>query len=101
MRKMIPFLFMITFSVEGMSQTQGEMNAEQEKSYNNSDKKLNAVYQAILEEYKNDTIFLKALRVSQRNWIKFSIFISNFFNILNTITASSRHENKFFYRILF
>ena len=47
------------------------MNAELQKSYNNSDKKLNAVYQAVLEEYKNDTIFLEALRLSQRNWIKF------------------------------
>ena len=62
---------MIIFSFNVISQTQGEMNAEKEKSYKSSDKKLNAVYQAILEEYKNDTIFLEALRLSQRNWIKF------------------------------
>ena len=71
MRNIIPFLFMIIFSFNVISQTQGEMNAEKEKSYKSSDKKLNAVYQAILEEYKNDTIFLEALRLSQRNWIKF------------------------------
>ena len=62
---------MIIFSFNVISQTQGEMNAEKEKSYKSSDKKLNAVYQAILEEYKNDTIFIEALRLSQRNWIKF------------------------------
>ena len=71
MRNIIPFLFMIIFSFNVISQTQGEMNAEKEKSYKSSDKKLNAVYQAILEEYKNDTIFIEALRLSQRNWIKF------------------------------
>ena len=62
---------MIIFSFNVISQTQGEMNAEKEKSYKSSDKKLNAVYQTILEEYKNDTIFIEALRLSQRNWIKF------------------------------
>ena len=71
MRNIIAFLFISLFSVKGMSQTQAQMNAELQKSYNNSDKKLNVVYQSILEEYKNDTIFLKALRLSQRNWIKF------------------------------
>ena len=71
MRNIIPFLFIIIFSEKGMTQTQGEMNAEMQKSYNNSDEELNAVYQAIIREYKNDTIFLKALRFSQRNWIKF------------------------------
>ena len=71
MRNIIPFLFMIIFSFKVISQTQGEMDTEQKKSYKSSDKKLNAVYQAILEEYKNDTIFLEALRLSQRNWIKF------------------------------
>ena len=62
---------MIIFFNRGMTQTQSDMNAEMQKSYNNSNEELNVIYQAIIREYKNDTIFLKALRFSQRNWIKF------------------------------
>ena len=43
MRNIIPFLFMIIFFDMGMTQTQGEMNAEMQKSYN-SNKELNAIY---------------------------------------------------------
>ena len=71
MRNLIPLLYIVFFSFKGISQTQAEMNAELQESYNSSDEELNAVYQAIIREYKNDTIFLKALRFSQRNWIKF------------------------------
>ena len=69
MRNLIPLLYIVFFSFKGISQTQAEMNAELQESYNSSDEELNAVYQAIIREYKNDTIFLKALRFSQRNWI--------------------------------
>ena len=71
MRNLIPLLSIVLFSFKGISQTQAEMNTDLQESYNSSDEELNAVYQAIIREYKNDTIFLKALRFSQRNWIKF------------------------------
>ena len=71
MRNLIPLLSIVFFSFKGISQTQTEMNTDLQESYNSSDDELNAVYQAIIREYKNDTIFLKALRFSQRNWIKF------------------------------
>ena len=71
MRNLIPLLSIVFFSFKGISQTQTEMNTDLQESYNSSDEELNAVYQAIISEYKNDTIFLKALRFSQRNWIKF------------------------------
>ena len=71
MRNLIPLLSIVFFSFKGISQTQAEMNTELQESYNSADEELNAVYQAIIREYKNDTIFLKALRFSQRNWIKF------------------------------
>ena len=71
MRNLIPLLSIAFFSFKGISQTQTEMNTDLQESYNSTDEELNAVYQAIIREYKNDTIFLKALRFSQRNWIKF------------------------------
>ena len=71
MRNLIPLVSIVFFSFKGNSQTQAEMNTDLQESYNSSDEELNAVYQAIIREYKNDTIFLKALRFSQRNWIKF------------------------------
>ena len=49
MRNIIPFLFIIIFFEKGMTQTQGEMNAEMQESYNNSDEELNAIYQAIIQ----------------------------------------------------
>ena len=55
----------------GFGQTNINMEENANQSYKNSDAVLNEVYREILNEYSNDTIFIKALRISQRNWIKF------------------------------
>ena len=55
----------------GFGQTNIKIEENANQSYKNSDAELNEVYREILNEYSNDTIFIKALRISQRNWIKF------------------------------
>ena len=60
------FIIGITYS-----QTTSEMREQADQSYKTADAELNGVYQQILKEYSDDTIFLEALRTSQRNWIKF------------------------------
>lgn len=60
------FSFTIAFS-----QSQLELNQQEEKNYQKADKALNDVYQAILKEYKEDTAFTKNLKTAQRIWIQF------------------------------
>ena len=62
------FLFSIIFS---FGQTQYELNQAENKKYKEADKELNIVYQKILKEYKEDTIFIKNLKASQIIWIQF------------------------------
>ena len=71
MKKIIVITFLIIISINGIGQTQSEMNYEQNKSYSNAEDELNTVYKAILKEYSTDTVFIEALRTSQRIWIKF------------------------------
>ena len=70
MRYLLTILIAI-ISLSGFSQTQLEMNNEASDSYKKADKELNAVYKAILNEYKSDTIFVKNLKASQKIWIAF------------------------------
>jgi uncharacterized protein YecT (DUF1311 family) len=70
MRNIITFLtFFICLS--GFAQTQTEMNKDAEEAYKRADKELNLVYHKILTENKSDTVFIRNLTISQRNWIKF------------------------------
>ena len=68
-KKLLLILLCLPFI--GFGQT--DINTEEytNQLYKNSDAELNKVYREILKEYSNDTIFIKALRISQRNWIKF------------------------------
>ena len=69
MKKLLLILFCLPMIGFGQTNINIEENANQ--SYKNSDAELNEVYREILKEYSTDTIFIKALRISQRNWIKF------------------------------
>ena len=69
MKKLLLILLCLPFTVFGQTNINIEENANQR--YKNSDAELNEVYREILKEYSTDTIFIKALRISQRNWIKF------------------------------
>jgi len=69
MKKLL--LILLCFPMIGFGQTNIKIEENANQSYKNSDAELNEVYREILNEYSNDTIFIKALRISQRNWIKF------------------------------
>lgn len=52
-------------------QTQNEMNNDAKDTYEKADKKLNQVYQKVLTEYKEDTLFIRKLKAAQRFWVQF------------------------------
>jgi uncharacterized protein YecT (DUF1311 family) len=52
-------------------QTQAEMNKSAIDEYNKADKKLNAIYNQIVNEYKEDTAFISNIKKAQRLWIQF------------------------------
>jgi uncharacterized protein YecT (DUF1311 family) len=71
MKNIILILFLNLNTFFCFSQTQLEMNDEENNKFKLADKELNATYQKILKEYKTDFEFLKNLKVSQNIWIKF------------------------------
>ena len=71
MKKTLLLIQFLLFSIIGFSQSQIEMNATANTSFEKSDKELNVVYQKILKEYKNEISFLKNLKKSQLLWLKF------------------------------
>ncbi len=59
-------LFVISFSFISFSAPK-----EPECDFNIVDKKLNAVYNSIIAQYKDDTLFISRLKDAQRAWIKY------------------------------
>lgn len=53
------------------AQTQFEMNACAGDELAAADAELNRVYQAILEKYKDDSLFIEKLRAAQRAWLAY------------------------------
>lgn len=64
-------LIILLLSLNSFSQTQAEMNQQAYDDFHESDDTLNEIYQAILSDYKNDTLFINNLKKSQRIWIEF------------------------------
>ena len=71
MKKIILTIVINLISIYSFSQTQFEMNEQENNKFKSADKELNATYQKILKEYKSDVAFLKNLKFSQNIWIKF------------------------------
>ena len=46
---------------------------ESDREFQKADKELNVVYQKILTKYAKNTEFIKALRESERLWVKFRL----------------------------
>ncbi|HMW39466.1 MAG: DUF1311 domain-containing protein [Saprospiraceae bacterium] len=53
------------------SQTQSKMNQDADANYKKADKELNLVYNKILNDYKDDKIFIAKFKAAQNAWIKF------------------------------
>ena len=68
--KHIFLIFLITCNF-CFGQTQSEMNQDANNDYNKVDKELNAVYNKILKDYKDDKKFLAKLKIAQKAWIAF------------------------------
>lgn len=71
MKKILFTIIINLISIYSFSQTQFEMNEQENNKFKLADKELNATYQKILKEYKSDVAFLKNLKFSQNIWIKF------------------------------
>lgn len=53
------------------AQTQADLNDDACGVYREADKKLNAIYQQLLEQHKDDANFTTRLRKAQRAWLAF------------------------------
>ena len=71
MKKTFIIISILCTAFSSFGQTQYELNESQHKRYLEADKELNLIYQRILKEYKEDTIFIKNLKSAQNIWIQF------------------------------
>ena len=71
MNKLLLIISSLIIASFSFSQTQQEMNADAAKSLEKKDKELNEVYKKILVKYKEDTLFIKNLKIAQRLWVQF------------------------------
>src|SRR5271154_5448351 len=71
MVRLIVLMLFCLFNLFGFGQTQNELNEIAYKDYQKVEKRLNSVYQKILQEYKSDTAFIKNLKIAQKIWIQF------------------------------
>jgi uncharacterized protein YecT (DUF1311 family) len=69
--KIFHILFFLCFGLNGLGQTQLEMNEAAQAKFNQADKQLNIVYKKILTSYSRDSNFIAQLKASQRIWIQF------------------------------
>ncbi|MFD2562787.1 lysozyme inhibitor LprI family protein [Aquimarina rubra] len=61
----------IVINVNGYSQTQTDMNKQAYQDFLEVDAKLNAAYQRILSDYREDSLFISNLKKTQRLWTQF------------------------------
>lgn len=71
MKKFFSFILFILIGYSSFSQTQSEMNEAEHKNFLRADQELNQVYKKILNDYKEDSVFIKNFKVAQRIWIQF------------------------------
>jgi uncharacterized protein YecT (DUF1311 family) len=71
MKKVLIILLLCLLSTYSYAQSQWDMTMESDRDFKKADKELNVVYQKILTKYAKNTEFIKALRESERLWVKF------------------------------
>lgn len=64
-------LIALSHSLTAFSQAQPDIYQNVSKAYTDADKRLNEVYQQILEKHKENAVFIKNIRNAQRFWIKY------------------------------
>ena len=69
--KSILTLFIGLIYLSGFSQSTTELNIEAGKSSYNATLKLTNMFNTILEEYKQDTLFTEKLKTSQNLWLSY------------------------------
>jgi len=70
-KTLVTAFILIIISLSSFSQTQFEMNKESSETYLKLEQELKNVYNQIITEYKNDSIFIDKLKNSQQLWVKF------------------------------
>ena len=73
MKKVLIHLLLCLCSTISYAQSQWDMTMESDREFKKADKELNVVYQKILTKYAKNTEFIKALRESERLWVKFRL----------------------------
>jgi uncharacterized protein YecT (DUF1311 family) len=71
---MLKIIYAMIFCMAAMActaQSQATMSQDAGAAYQKADKELNDVYQRILKEYKEDTVFINNLKNAQRLWVQF------------------------------
>lgn len=71
MKKALTIFLFCLCSTFSYAQSQWDMTMESDREFKKADKELNIVYQKILTKYVKNTEFIKALRESERIWVKF------------------------------
>ena len=71
MIKVFTTILLSLFFFCSYAQTQTDMDQTESNELTKADKKLNAVYQKIISDYRKDAVFIKNLKASQRLWIQF------------------------------
>ncbi|MEZ4859275.1 MAG: lysozyme inhibitor LprI family protein [Flavobacteriaceae bacterium] len=70
MKKLL-LLPLLVINLTAFSQSQAEMNQEAHNDYQKADAELNEVYQTILKEYQEESLFIEKLKAVQRIWITY------------------------------
>ena len=73
MKKGLTILLLCLCCSFSYAQSQWDMTMESDRAFKKADKELNVVYQKILTKYAKNTEFIKALRESERLWVKFRL----------------------------
>ena len=71
MRRFHLLLSFCLLTVLSFGQTQNELTEKADTDYQKTNKELNAVYQKLLKEYSEDTVFIKNIKNAQRLWVQF------------------------------
>ncbi|MES2489813.1 MAG: lysozyme inhibitor LprI family protein [Pseudomonadota bacterium] len=62
---------LLLWGASAMAQTQSQLNRDACAEYQKADQELNATYQKILQQHKDDAVFIRKMKKAQRAWLAF------------------------------